>query len=74
RPRRCGAGAWCSGYLEADTLVHIGDTHRAAHHDRQAALAWREALAVLDEIDHPEAEDLRGRLKDLAPPDPPRRQ
>ncbi|MEU6221355.1 BTAD domain-containing putative transcriptional regulator [Streptomyces sp. NPDC047022] len=57
-------------YLEADTLVHIGDTHRAARHDTRAALAWREALGTLEEIDHPEAAHVRARLKDLAVPAP----
>ena len=61
-------------YLEADTLVHIGDTRRAAHQDTQAALAWREALGILEEIGHPEAARLRRKVKDLAVPDPSRRQ
>ncbi|MBK6017404.1 BTAD domain-containing putative transcriptional regulator [Streptomyces sp. MBT53] len=61
-------------YLEADTLLHIGDTHRAAHQDTRAALAWRAALGILDEIGHPEAEQVRHRLDDLAEPDRPPRQ
>ncbi|MFI6464120.1 AfsR/SARP family transcriptional regulator [Streptomyces sp. NPDC050538] len=61
-------------YLEADTLVHIGDTRRAAHQDAQAALAWREALGILDEIGHPDAADVRRRLTELPEPDRSRRQ
>ncbi|WP_406453197.1 tetratricopeptide repeat protein [Streptomyces sp. NBC_01622] len=61
-------------YLEADTLVHIGDTRRAAHQDTQAALVWREALGILDEIGHPDAEQVRHRLNDLAEPERPPRQ
>ncbi|MEU9455542.1 BTAD domain-containing putative transcriptional regulator [Streptomyces sp. NPDC048277] len=61
-------------YLEADTLVHIGDTHRAARHDTRAALAWRQALEILEEIDHPEAADVRVRLNGLRAPDPADRQ
>ncbi|MEW2289505.1 BTAD domain-containing putative transcriptional regulator [Streptomyces sp. NPDC047841] len=55
-------------YLQADTLVHIGDTHRAARHGTRAALAWREALGILEDIDHPEAAHVRDRLTDLAVP------
>ncbi|MEW1825618.1 BTAD domain-containing putative transcriptional regulator [Streptomyces sp. NPDC088196] len=61
-------------YLEADTLVHIGDTRRAAHQDTEAALAWREALGILDEIGHPDAADVRRRLTELPEPDRSRRQ
>ncbi|MGW4622340.1 AfsR/SARP family transcriptional regulator [Streptomyces sp. NPDC004592] len=61
-------------YLEADTLVHIGETHRAAHHPTQAAHAWREALAILEEMGHPDAANVRDRLKGPLAPDPPPRQ
>lgn len=61
-------------YLEADTLVHIGDTRRAAHQDIRAELAWREALGILDEIGHPDAEQVRRRLNDLAGAERPPRQ
>ncbi|MEU5540644.1 NB-ARC domain-containing protein, partial [Streptomyces sp. NPDC020362] len=53
-------------YLEADTLVHIGDSHHAAGHRVQAAFAWRQALAILDEIGHPDAAGVRDRLKGAA--------
>ncbi|MET7570241.1 BTAD domain-containing putative transcriptional regulator [Streptomyces sp. NPDC005492] len=53
-------------YLQGDTLVHIGDTRRAAHQDTEAALAWRAALGILDALGHPDAEQVRGRLNDLA--------
>ncbi|MDN3355270.1 BTAD domain-containing putative transcriptional regulator [Actinomadura sp. DC4] len=61
-------------YLEADTLVHVGDTHRPARHDGRAARAWRDALGIFEEIDHPEAAQVRDRLKGLAVPDPSARQ
>ncbi|MCI3278732.1 AfsR/SARP family transcriptional regulator [Streptomyces cylindrosporus] len=57
-------------YLEADTLVHIGDTHRARGENGRAALAWREAAAILEDIGHSEAAQVRDRLRDLAVPDP----
>ncbi|MDO0925062.1 BTAD domain-containing putative transcriptional regulator [Streptomyces sp. TG1A-8] len=53
-------------YLEADTLVHIGDTHRATPDDVRAALAWLEALGILEEIGHPYAVDVRHKLQGIA--------
>ncbi|MDQ1032857.1 DNA-binding SARP family transcriptional activator/tetratricopeptide (TPR) repeat protein [Streptomyces umbrinus] len=50
--------------LEADTLVHIGDTRYAAGEHERAAGAWRQALDILDGIGHPDAEAVRGKLKD----------
>ncbi|MGW0653514.1 AfsR/SARP family transcriptional regulator [Streptomyces umbrinus] len=50
--------------LEADTLVHIGDTRHAAGEHERAADAWRQALDILDDIGHPDAEMVRGKLKD----------
>ncbi|MEU0648662.1 AfsR/SARP family transcriptional regulator [Streptomyces umbrinus] len=51
--------------LEADTLVHIGDTRHAAGEHERAADAWRQALDILDDIGHPDAEAVRGKLKDV---------
>lgn len=50
--------------LEADTLVHIGDTRYTAGEHERAAHAWRQALDILDGIGHPDAEAVRGKLKD----------
>jgi len=50
--------------LEADTLVHIGDTRHAVGEHERAADAWRQALDILDDIGHPDAEVIRGKLKD----------
>ena len=50
--------------LEADTLVHIGDTRQAAGEHERAADAHRRALDILDSIGHPDAEAVRGKLKD----------
>ena len=50
--------------LEADTLVHIGDTRHAAGEHERAADAHRRALDILDSIGHPDAEAVRGKLKD----------
>ncbi|MGW4671237.1 AfsR/SARP family transcriptional regulator [Streptomyces sp. NPDC004324] len=52
-------------YLEADTLVHIADTHAAAEQSGAAADVLRQALGILERIGHPDAAGLRGRLRDL---------
>ncbi|MEN3361305.1 MAG: hypothetical protein V7637_5287, partial [Mycobacteriales bacterium] len=55
-------------YLEAGTLTRLGDTQRAAGEPAAARDAWRRALAVLTELDHPDAEQVRGKLHDLDRP------
>lgn len=49
-------------YYEGDTLARIGDTHRAAGHLGPADIAWRLALTILDDLNHPDAEDVRKRI------------
>jgi tetratricopeptide (TPR) repeat protein len=47
---------------EAEVLTHLGDTH-AAHGDADAARdAWQRALAILEQLDHPEASAVREKL------------
>jgi tetratricopeptide (TPR) repeat protein len=53
-------------YYEADTLNHAGDTHLAAGAADAAAQAWREALALLEEMGHPEAAAIRAKLATAA--------
>ncbi len=51
---------------EAEVLTHLGDVHSAAGR-RQAAIAvWRQALDILDELDDPDADELRAKLRQLA--------
>jgi DNA-binding SARP family transcriptional activator/tetratricopeptide (TPR) repeat protein len=56
-------------YNYAGTLIRLGDTHhdtadRTA--DRTAARdAWQQAQAILNELHHPDAEDVRIKLHDL---------
>ena len=50
-------------YLTADTLIHIGDTHQAADDTGPARTAWREALTILEDLAHPDAESVRTRLE-----------
>ncbi|OKI63404.1 hypothetical protein [Micromonospora sp. CB01531] len=49
-------------YQQAQTLVRLGGVH-ADTGDRQAAQdVWRNALALLTEMQHPEAETVTGLL------------
>jgi hypothetical protein len=49
-------------YLVADTLIHIADTHLAADRTDRAAEALRQALDILEDIGHPDAEGVRAKL------------
>ena len=51
-------------------LANLGDTFAAAGDASAACISWRDALAIFDELDHPDAERLRARLA-TAPPGPP---
>ncbi|MFF9486443.1 hypothetical protein [Streptomyces sp. NPDC014676] len=53
-------------YGETEILCHLGDTHLATDDLDAALLAWQHALKIADEIGHPAADDLRGKLGDLA--------
>jgi tetratricopeptide (TPR) repeat protein len=49
-------------YRQARILADIGDTHDAAGHPRAAREFWQEALAILDGIQHPDADQIRARM------------
>jgi transcriptional regulator with XRE-family HTH domain/tetratricopeptide (TPR) repeat protein len=49
-------------YSQSTTLDHIGDTRGAMGDTRAAQDAWRAALALLDELEHPDAERVRTKL------------
>jgi tetratricopeptide (TPR) repeat protein len=49
-------------YYEADTLASLGDTHHAAGLPDRARGAWRQALGILDQLGHPDADHLRAKL------------
>ncbi|MBO3748842.1 tetratricopeptide repeat protein [Streptosporangiaceae bacterium NEAU-GS5] len=51
-------------YNEADTLVSLGNAHEAAGDRAEAVAAWQRALVILDEFGHPDADDVRVKLKD----------
>jgi hypothetical protein len=54
-------------FHQAVTLAHLGDTlHAAAADDRPAARScWPQALAIIDDLEHPDAEPLRDTLANL---------
>jgi DNA-binding SARP family transcriptional activator/tetratricopeptide (TPR) repeat protein len=47
---------------EADTLIHLGDTRQAAGDLAQAQQAWHQALAILDDLQHADADQVRAKL------------
>jgi tetratricopeptide (TPR) repeat protein len=47
---------------QAETLGHTGDVHHAAGHRQQACQAWEEALAILEDLQHPDAGQIRAKL------------
>jgi tetratricopeptide (TPR) repeat protein len=48
---------------EATTLTGLGDAHQAAGDTAAARDAWRRALAILDDLAHPDADDVHARLE-----------
>jgi DNA-binding SARP family transcriptional activator/tetratricopeptide (TPR) repeat protein len=51
-----------SRYHEAEALADLGDAHAAAGDLNVARTSWRMAMAILTELDHPEAERVRAKL------------
>lgn len=49
-------------YNEAETLVHLGETLAATGRAEQARDTWRLALAILDDLAHPDALAVAARL------------
>ncbi|MER7442569.1 AfsR/SARP family transcriptional regulator [Micromonospora avicenniae] len=54
-----------SRYYESRTLTRLGELHLAAGDPPLAGRTWRQALAILDELTHPDADQLRDRLAAL---------
>jgi tetratricopeptide (TPR) repeat protein len=50
---------------EADTLACLGDTHLSGGNPVAAREAWQLALAILGELGHPQAAQVRGKLENL---------
>ena len=55
-------------YHQADALTHLGSTHHTAGNLPSARQVWRQALAILDELGHPDASQVRARLMSLGQP------
>jgi tetratricopeptide (TPR) repeat protein len=49
-------------YQRSVILVHVADAHQALGDHLAAQLAWSQALDILTELGHPDAEDVRARL------------
>jgi DNA-binding SARP family transcriptional activator/tetratricopeptide (TPR) repeat protein len=47
---------------EAATLSHLGDTRRDAGELAQARQAWQQALVILEDLQHPDADQTRAKL------------
>jgi DNA-binding SARP family transcriptional activator/tetratricopeptide (TPR) repeat protein len=50
-------------YNQASTLARLGDTHEAVGDRAAAREVWLRALAILDELGHPDAEEIRFRVR-----------
>jgi tetratricopeptide (TPR) repeat protein len=51
-------------FNEADALTHLGDTCLAADELWRARNAWQQALELLDDLHHPDADKVRAKLAD----------
>ena len=47
---------------EAEVLTHLGDAYHAAGSPGPARDAWQQALAILDDLHHPDAGQVRAKL------------
>jgi tetratricopeptide (TPR) repeat protein len=50
-------------YYESNVLIHLGDSHHASGNVAAALASWQEALDILSQLDHPDAETIRARLR-----------
>ena len=49
-------------HLEAEILNHLGDNDLATSDDDAAHNAWRQSLAILDRLGHPNADNVQAKL------------
>ncbi|MGE5292553.1 MAG: AfsR/SARP family transcriptional regulator [Micromonosporaceae bacterium] len=52
-------------YHLAEILTHLGEAHRADGRVPQARDAWKQAVSILDELHHPDADEVRAKLAGL---------
>jgi DNA-binding SARP family transcriptional activator/tetratricopeptide (TPR) repeat protein len=50
-------------YWKATTLTHLGDIHHAMGDAGAARAAWADALDILTDLDHPQADAVRAKLE-----------
>ncbi|GAA0915878.1 hypothetical protein GCM10009558_112220 [Virgisporangium aurantiacum] len=50
-------------FAEATSSTRLGDNHRAAGDLLAARRTWSTALAILTDLDHPDAERVRARMR-----------
>ena len=48
---------------EAESLDLLGDSYRAAGSVKDARAAWQAAVHILDELERPEAEQVKAKLR-----------
>ena len=53
-----------SRWAAADALGHLGDTCHAAGKAEEARVSWEEALVILEDLRHPQADQIRAKLRD----------
>jgi tetratricopeptide (TPR) repeat protein len=51
-----------SRFWEAETLARLGDTWHASSDSPGAEQAWRQALAIYEDLQHPDAARVRSKL------------
>jgi predicted negative regulator of RcsB-dependent stress response len=49
-------------YLEANTLIHVGDIYNAIGDLATARNHWQQALTILEQLRHPDAQKLNTKL------------
>jgi tetratricopeptide (TPR) repeat protein/transcriptional regulator with XRE-family HTH domain len=59
-------------YAQSVVLTHLGDTWRASGSADNARNSWQAALAILDELQHPDAGQVRDKLTGCLPGRGPR--
>ena len=57
-----------TGYYQTTMLLHLGDAYHAAGDLDHARQAWQEALAILEDLNHSDANQVRARLRGEVPP------
>jgi predicted negative regulator of RcsB-dependent stress response len=55
---------------DATALIPLGDADHAAGHPTAARTAWQHALSILTDLDHPDADEVRAKLRRSGQPAP----